>query len=386
MRITGLTLQTVSLPEVKPFKYRGGVLATKRVLLTLHTDEGLTGMGEVMPIPTDWGHPVEALYLILCESIAPALMGMNPFDVEAIWARVAQGVSIDQVPHSMLVERAGVDVALYDLMGKAAGVPLHALLGGRTGGERIPVAAVIGLDTPERMAEQAVSASHRGHTDFKVKVGVDPVEDVRRVAALREALGPGPTIRVDANGGWTPTQAVTVIRRMERYDLELVEQPVPGWDFDGLAFVRGKVEAPIMVDESLHSIHDALLLAGRGCCDFFNVKIQRLGGLTPSRKVLHIAEAAGIKCMLGGEIESGIGTATGVHFIASSRLFTVPGDLVGPGHFSDDILVDPFTIEGGSIALPTGPGLGVTLDADKVRRYAIQMRTVGDVAATVAPQ
>lgn len=384
MRISGVTLQTVAPPERRQFRYRGGVILPYRVLVSVHSDTGLVGTGEATPIPTDWGHGVESIYYTILAYIAPTIIGMDPFDFEGIWASVARGVSIDQVPHSMLVERAGVDAALYDLCGKAARVPVHALLGGRTA-ERLPVAAVIGLDTPSAMAHRAVETLALGYTDFKVKVGVDAETDVQRVAALRAALGATPTIRVDANGGWTPNEAIRVIRKMERYNLELVEQPVPGWDFDGLVRVRQSVDSPIMVDESLHSIHDALLLASRGCCDLFNIKIQRLGGITPSRKVIHIAEAAGIDCMLGGELETGVGTAAGLHLYASSFAFTIPADLVGPDHFSDDVIVNKFSVSDGSLSVPNGPGLGVDLDEAKLSQYAVPMRSLEEMARAVAP-
>lgn len=378
MHITNVSLRTVELPQRRVFRYRGGVIGAKRVIVQLDTDDGLTGIGEATPIPTDWARDVEAMHLTILQFIAPSLIGMDPFDLEGIWARVAGAVSIDQATTSMLPERAGVDAALYDLMGKAAGVPVSSLLGSSRG-KRLPTAAVIGLDTPDRMAEHALEAQHQGYFDFKVKVGVDSMIDVQRVATLRDALGPQAHIRVDVNGGWTPNEAVKLIRAMEKYDLELVEQPVPGWDVQGLAFVRSKVDTPIMVDESLHSTQDALVLAAHGACDLFNIKHQRLGGITPSRKIMHIAEAAGIRCMLGGELESGVGTAIGLHLMASSPLFTIPADLVGPAHFADDILTDPFIPDGGYLVVPGGPGLGVTLDKAKMRQYAVEMRSVAVV-------
>jgi len=385
MYITNVSLRTVALPQRRVFRYRGGVIGAKRVIVQIDADNGLTGIGEATPIPTDWGHDAEAMHLAILQFIAPSLMGMDPFDLEGIWARVAGAVSIDQATTSMLPERGGVDAALYDLMGKAASVPVSSLLGSSRG-KRLPTAAVIGLDTPDRMAEHALEAQRYGYFDFKVKVGVNPVIDLQRVATLRDALGPAAHIRVDVNGGWSPNEAVKLIRAMEKYDLELVEQPVPGWDVQGLAFVRSKVDTPIMVDESLHSTQDALVLVAQGACDLFNIKHQRLGGITPARKVLHIAEAAGIRCMLGGELESGVGTAIGLHLMASSALFTIPADLVGPNHFADDILTTPFIPDGGHLAVPDGPGLGVTLDEAKMQRYAVELRTVAMVEEELRTQ
>lgn len=370
MIITGVEITTVALPEHRVFRYRGGTIANKRVIVKLHTDSGLKGIGEATPIPTDWGHDYETIHLSIRRFIEPALLGMNPFHVEDIWQRLAGIVSIDQITQSLLIERAGVDVALYDLMGRAAGIPVHSLLGGAAFA-KIPVAAVISLETPEVMAEIALAAQNAGYFDFKIKVGTEPQLDIARVQHIREVLGPSVQIRVDANGGWTPTEAVKLIRAMERFDLELVEQPVAGWDISGLAFVRRKVDTPIMVDESLHSVQDALTLVQAEACDFFNIKVQRLGGLTPARKILHIAQAAGIRCMLGGELESGVGTAAGLHLMAASNLFTIPGDLIGPLHFSDDILTKPFSVETGYLTVPTGPGLGVELDAKKMAHYAV---------------
>lgn len=371
MQITRLELTTVDLPARQVFKWRGGTASTQKVIVQLHTDDGLVGLGEADPIPSDWGHDADTFHIAIHRFIEPALIGANPFDIEGIWARLAETLSFWHLSQSMLMERAGVDTALYDLMGKAAGIPVHRLLGGSFL-ERIPVAAVLTLAEPARMAAEAAEAQAQGYFEFKIKVGVDPDIDVQRVRAVRDALGRQARIRVDANGGWTANEAVKVIRAMERYDLALVEQPLPRWDIKGQAFLRRKVDTPLMADESLDSIQDALVLLEEEACDLFNIKYQRVGGLTYARKILTLAETSGIRCMVGGELESGVGTAIGAHLMASSPLFTIPADLIGPVHYQDDILANPFTITAGYLDLPTGPGLGVELDMAKLRRYTVQ--------------
>lgn len=371
MKITGLELHTVVLPARQVFKWRGGVASGEKLIVKLLTDDGRVGLGEAAPIPSDWGHDADVFHLTIRRVLEPVLVGSDPFDVEGILDRLAERLAYWHLSESLLMERAGVDAALYDLMGQAAGQPAHRLLGGGFLG-RVPVAAVLTLAEPDAMAAEAKAAQGLGYFDFKIKVGVDPVVDVERVRAVRDALGPGPQIRVDVNGGWTPAAAVKAIRAMERYDLELVEQPLPRWDLDGMAFVRQKVDTPLMADESLHSVQDALALVQRQACDLFNIKYQRVGGLTHARKILAIAEAAGIRCMVGGELETGVGTAIGAHLMASSRLFTIPADLIGPVHYTDDILAQPFTVQGGYLTLPEGPGYGVALDDARMRRFTTQ--------------
>ncbi len=371
MKITGLELHTVALPARQVFHWRGGTASSQKVILKLKTDDSLVGLGEADPIPSDWGHDADTMHIAIKRFIEPALIGMNPFDVEGIWHKLAETLAYWHLPTSMLMERAGVDAALYDLMGKASGQPVHRLLGGSFG-DRIPVAAVLTLDEPDKMAAEALRAQAQGYLEFKVKVGVDPVIDVERVKAIRGALGSAASIRVDANGGWSAHEAVKVIKAMVPYNLTLIEQPVPRFDIKGLTHIRRKVDTPIMVDESLDSVHDALVLLENEACDLFNIKYHRVGGLTHARKLLAFAESAGIRCMVGGELESGVGTAIGLHLMASSPLFTIPADLIGPVHYSDDILVNNFVIENGTLALPTGPGLGIELDEEKMRRYTVQ--------------
>ena len=371
MKITGLELHTVALPARQVFHWRGGTASSEKVIIKIKTDDGLVGLGEADPIPSDWGHDADTMHIAIKRFIAPALIGANPFNIEGIWSKLAETLAFWHLSTSMLTERAGVDAALYDLMGKASGQPVHHLLGG-TFCETIPVASVLTLAEPDQMAAEALKLKAQGYVEFKIKVGVDPDIDVQRVRAVRTALGSAVRIRVDANGGWTANSAVKVIKAMEAYDLMLVEQPVPRFDIKGLAHIRRKVDTPIMVDESLHSTHDALVLLEAEACDLFNIKYHRVGGLTHARKLLAFAEAAGLSCMVGGELESGVGTAIGLHLMASSPLFTIAADLIGPVHYSDDILVNNFVIQNGTLRLPTGPGLGVELDEEKMRRYTVQ--------------
>ncbi len=370
LKIVKMEVFTVALPEFTVFMFRGGPLTNKKVIVKLYTDEGIVGIGETTPVPSDWGHDADTMEIVLRRFIEPGVIGMDPYDVECIFDNIESKVGFKQIPQAMLFERAALDVALYDVMGKASGVPVNKLLGGSTK-QKVAVAAVLSLAKPEEMAKEGQKFAAEGFFDFKLKVGVDPAEDVARVKAVREALGDDVDIRVDANGGWTPNTAVKTIRAMERYSLQLVEQPVPRWDVKGMAYVRDHVETPIMADESLHSISDALLLVEKEACDIFNIKFQRVGGLYNAKKILSIAEAADIECMVGSELETGVGTAAGIHLMASSKLFTIPSDLIGPIHFKDDIVKQKFTVKNGYMEVPTEPGLGVELNEEKVRMYKV---------------
>ena len=370
MKITKAELITVGPPMAMVFASKTGPIGTRRVIVKLHTEEGLTGVGEIDLVPAEWGHNPSSVFAMFEEFIKPHIIGKDPFDIEAILQEIDVGVDFRQTPELMLFERSGLDAALYDLMGKYCRVPVHKLIGGRVQ-EKAAVAWVLTIDKPEAMAMVATEYVEKGYFDFKLKVGLGMEEDVARVKAVREAVGDKVGVRVDVNGWWTPNEAVRAIRRMERYNIELVEQPVPRWDLKGLAYIRRHVDTPIMVDESLHSIQDALRIIEHEAADVFNIKFQRVGGLFNSRKIVTMAESSDIICMMGGEIELGVGTATALHLIASSSKFVYPGDLVGMHYFKDDIVKERFLVKDGYLEVPTKPGLGVELDDEKMRKYRV---------------
>jgi L-alanine-DL-glutamate epimerase-like enolase superfamily enzyme len=196
---------------------------------------------------------------------------------------------------------------------------------------------------------------------IKVKVGLDGAEDFRRVQAVRQAVGPDISIRLDANQGWKPKEAVRLIRRMEDagLDIELVEQPVAAWDFEGLKQVTDHVDTDVMADESAFSLRDVFRLLSMRACDLINVKLMKAGGLGPAAKIAALAESAGVGCMMGCMLESKVGI-TAAAALSAGRTVFVKNDLDAADLMASDPVEGGISYEANELVLPERPGLGIT--------------------------
>lgn len=366
MEITKVEAFPVYIPVQIAFSTSLGATPPKRkhVVVVVQTDEGITGIGEAAPSPTYHEESQESILHSIREYYGPALVGEDPFNLENILEKAHR--TLVGNPYAL----AAIDFALHDIMGKKTGLPACKLLGGRYR-ERIPVVWVISLSTKlEDMAKEAVEAVQKGFKTLKIKVGVDPKQDLKRVATVREAVGEAAEIRVDANQGWTPDQAIKTIKKLERYDLQLVEQPVPGWDLEGMARITKAIDTPIMADESMFSPQTALRIIRMEAADILNIKIMKPGGLYNSKKVAMIAEAADIPCLVGSMLEMGIGTAAGAHFAAANRIVKYPCEMIGPAYFGADVIREDMKPKKGYVDVPKKPGLGVELDYDMLRKLS----------------
>ncbi|HYF76343.1 MAG TPA: enolase C-terminal domain-like protein, partial [Symbiobacteriaceae bacterium] len=251
-----------------------------------------------------------------------------------------------------------------DIMGKKLNVPAYQLLGGKVR-DRIPLAWVVGIGSIDEMVEEAVSYVKKyGFETVKLKIGREPAKDLDVVREVRSALGPTVKIRVDANQGYDVSTAIKTLRKMEQYDLELVEQPVAKWNILGMAEVAAALDTPIEADESMFGYHDAMTLIKLKACDIINIKIMKPCGLYGSKKVAAVAEAAGLTCLIGSMVEFGPGTAAGLHFAAAHRVVAHACEQVGGFLFAGDVVEENFglsAVEGGSLKVPEGPGLGITM-------------------------
>jgi len=265
-------------------------------------------------------------------------------------------------------------MALWDILGQAAGLPLYRLWGGPVR-EFVPTKfSVSGLE-PGKAADLAAWAVSQGFHTMKVKVGIDPEGDVTRVRAVREAIGPKVRLGVDANGGWSPRVAIQTIRRMGEFDIYFAEQPVPPLDVSWMADVRKNVAVPIMADESVNTVQDAMSVARAEAADVLSVYVGKGGSLSMARKVAAVAEAAGLVCTVGSNLEMGIASAAMIHLAMTTRAIHAdefPCDILGPFFYEDDILAEPLPIQAGRAAPSARPGLGVELDAAKVERYRVR--------------
>jgi muconate cycloisomerase len=296
--------------------------------------------------------------------LAPQLIGEDPFDVERIWAKM------DFVAPTYPMSKAPLDMALYDIMGKTLGVPVHKLLGGSTV-EKFPLVGLIGIGSEEEVVSEALRFVEEGYTGIRLKIG--PGQDAGNVEAIREAVGDDVTIRVDGNQGYSVAEAVKAIRAMEPFGIELVEQPTPWWDFRGIADVAAAVDTPIMPHESIFQISDVKNLFDLGALGVLGLKTYRPGGgLTSARKLLDAARLMGVPCMLHDDVEMGVSLAAASQFIAA-RIgdLKFKAELSGyPEWIADYVEKTPLKMEGGYAHVPEGVGLGVELDPDKIEKYS----------------
>jgi L-alanine-DL-glutamate epimerase-like enolase superfamily enzyme len=350
------------LPEVGTVVTAGmSSTGARHHVVRVHTDEGLVGLGEGIPRPTVTGETLGSIAVAIDELLAPAILGLEPTAVEAIWGRWERVVGNESA-------KASIDMALYDLIGQQAGLPLYKLLGGRDG--RVPVSFPIAMGTPAEMARQAVQALEKGFKGLKIKVGKDVRQDIRIFAEVRRAIGDDVLFYVDANQGYTPAQAMEAIRAFEQHGIDFVEEPIAVWDLQGRARLARSIRTPLLLDESVNSPSDVLREIDLGTAGALSLRPPR-HGVTLARKMAAIAEAANIPCLIGSHRELGIGTAIGAHVGAALRCVTYPAELGVHVLLEDGLLEEPIRIEDGYLHLPDRPGLGVQLDEHKLARYRL---------------
>lgn len=291
MKITNIHIDRVKVPLTEPFRISLGVIThAESAVVRIETDEGLTGYGEGAPGVFVSGENLPGTVASI-ELMARDLIGVDPTDLEKVyWI-------MDKATAHAHCAKTAIDIACHDLWGKRAGLPVYKLLGGLSNTMETDV--TIPINPPEYMAKKAAERVAQGFDVLKVKMGVDETSDLARMKAIREAAGPNVKIRVDANQAWSPKEALNMIAKLDEYGLELVEQPVPADDLEGLAQVTRASRVPIMSDESCFTAKDALKLIRGRCVDIVNIKLMKCGGLREAQKINAICEAAGVTCMLG---------------------------------------------------------------------------------------
>ena len=371
MKITHIETIPVQVPINPQRAIRGGRgyhITSPFLLLKIHTDADLTGLGEVSCTPMWSGEDQTTAAHFIKNFLAPLLVGEDPTEVERLTIKLRTGVAGNPFT------KAGLEMALWDILGKSVGLPLYRLLGGPVR-DFVPTKfSVSGLE-PDKAADIAAWAVEQGFRTMKVKVGVEPEQDVARVRAVREAIGPEVRLGVDANGGWSPRVAIQTIRRLTDFNIYFAEQPVPALDVAWLADVRRHVEVPVMADESVYTLQDAMAVVRAGAADILSTYVHKGGGVGPARKIAAVAEAAGLACTIGSNLELGVASAAMIHLgIATPGISAeeFPCDILGPFFYEDMLLAEPLPITGGQARPFERPGLGVELDEDKVAHFRVQ--------------
>jgi muconate cycloisomerase len=352
------------------------------VIIKLHTDEGLIGLGEA-PVLKDWGgdhgkyfgETPQTTTHVINDILAPALAGQDPCRFEALHGLMDKAVK--GYPYC----KAAIDAALYDVVGKKFALPAYQLLGGLVR-ERVPIAHSLGLMEIDKAVDEAMQAKAEGVKTIKLKGGVEQTRDIELVRRIREAIGPELNICVDANQGYpTAKAAVKITKAMEEYKLLYMEQPVEG--IDQMAEVTRRVDTPIMADESAWTPQDVIEIVQKKAADMVSIYTTKPGGIFKAKQVAAVAEAAGLKCNVNGSVETGVGNAANLHLAASTGIVSygcvVPvstpkgkgkGGIAGI-YYQDDIIAEPFEYANGDVIVSSKPGLGVELDEDKLKHYRV---------------
>jgi muconate cycloisomerase len=381
--ITGVETLRVALPTRRVHKWTGLTEPIGRPLLVrLTDDDGNVGWGEA-PSVKDWGGEFGRYFgetpsidaLVINDYLAKVVVGLEVGNLGELHRRM------DRMIKGYPYAKAAIDIAAWDIAGRASGLAVTTLLGGRVR-DRIPVTHSIGLLSQEEAADEAAIVAEEGIRAIKVKVGVDPERDIAVVRAVRRAAGEDVEICIDANEGWrTPGEAIRVVGALADVRLKYVEQPVMG--IERLAEVARAIDVPVMADESAWNAHDVLQIVERRAAQIVSIYTTKPGGLHRALEVAAVCRAAGIVCNVNGSIESGVGNLANVALAAVaepaelgcvipvSRPAEAASGRIGGIYYTDDLIREPMQFEDGCIVVPDGPGFGIAVDEAKIDHYRL---------------
>ena len=354
MKITEVRLGKISVPLRVPFKTAlRTVSSVEDVIVEIHTDTGAVGYGEAPPTGAVTGDTTGAILGALKDHIIKTLVGRDVDDFEDVMK------ALNSCVLKNTSAKAAADMALWDLYGQLYKIPVYKMLGGSR--NKIITDITISVNDPEEMARDAVDAIARGYETLKIKVGANPELDVARLVAIRNAIGSKPCIRIDANQGWTPKQAVRLLNQMQDkgLDIEFVEQPVKAHDFEGLKYVTERSYVPVLADESVFSPEDAMTIMQMGAADLINIKLMKCGGLYPAAKINAIAEANGVTCMVGCMLETKLAITAGLSLVAAKKNVT-EADCDSFLYYKENPVEGGFIQDKDTFTLLDEPGFGIT--------------------------
>ncbi|MFD1018142.1 mandelate racemase/muconate lactonizing enzyme family protein [Thalassobacillus hwangdonensis] len=354
MKIVSIDTYYGAVPLHTPFKTAlRTVTVAETVIVKVTCDNGIIGWGEAPPTHVITGDSLASIESAITNVFKPLLTGESITERDRLFALINKAIV------GNTSAKAAIDMALHDCAAQQAGLPLHVFLGGYR--DEIETDYTVSVNTPEEMAADAKAYINNGFNVLKVKVGKDQIStDIERIKAIREKVGDSCLIRLDANQGWRPKEAVSAIRKMEDLglDIELVEQPVLAHDLKGLKYVTENVDTPIMADESVFSIYDAREVLETASADLINIKLMKAGGIHQAMKIANLAESFGVECMVGSMIETKLGITAAAHFAASQKNVT-RYDFDAPLMLADDIVSGGIIYNERKITFNSGSGLGV---------------------------
>lgn len=355
MKIVSIDTYKVAVPLIKPFKTAlRTVEVADSIIVKMTCDNGIIGWGEAPPTHVITGDSLASIEAVIQQVMKPFLQGKSILNYEAIFHEL-QTILVGNTS-----AKAAVDMAIYDCLAQQCGLPLYQFLGGDK--QEIETDFTVSVNGPDEMGEDAVRYIGQGFDVLKVKVGKDnPNTDIERISEIRKRVGNDLKIRLDANQGWKPKDAIRVIRKMEDMNLniELVEQPVKAHDVEGLKQVTDAVETLIMADESVFSPKQAFEVVKTRSADLINIKLMKAGGIYQAAIINQLAEISGMECMVGSMIETKLGISAAAHFAASKRNIT-RFDFDAPLMLAKDIVEGGISYNGRKITFSNQAGLGVS--------------------------
>lgn len=363
--VTKVDTILVDLPTIRPHKLSVATMDGQTLMIVrIHCSDGIFGLGEGTTIGglAYGGESPESMKLAIDTYFAPLLIGQDATRVQLLMARIGKMVKENRFAKS------AVETALLDAHGKRVGLPVSELLGGRRR-DRLAVAWTLASgDTARDIAEAEEMLDRRRHKIFKLKIGAKPIEeDIRHVARIKAALGDRAAVRVDVNMAWSETQAAYGMAALADAGCELVEQPVAS--ASALSRLVRRFPTALMADESLMGPETAFDIARHHGADVFAIKLEQSGGAFNALRVAAIADAAGIGLYGGTMLEGAIGTIISAHAFSTFAQLQWGTELFGPLLLTEEILTEPLDYSDFELAIPSGPGLGLTLDEDRLARF-----------------
>lgn len=364
MKIARIDIHPLQIPLKGVFRNAHDTKTRQEsIVVCVRTDEGITGLGNVDPDP---GHSEESFgeTLKAVRTLAPVLSGCDPLNLSAALDLM------DRCLPRHLDAKAALEMALFDLKGRALEQPVHSLLGGRLRDE-VRLNGWIGLLDPDAAAAEAVGWRDVGFGSVKIKLGSGVEPDRDRVAAVRDAVGSGLSLRVDANEAYGVDDAVRLGKALAPLDVTLLEQPVSRADYDGLARVRRGIDLPVMADEAIVGPETLVEVIRKEAADIVKVKVMKQGGITRTVRMIHMAEAAGIRCVIGHGFGLTINTLAEIHVAASCANVMDGCESVGPLKMAGDVVEQALDLRAGRLAVPEVAGLGAELAEPDLARWAM---------------
>jgi len=375
-RIRWVEVFAVAVPFARQFVLGSGAVgspdkapdqAAAVIFVKLTTEDGAVGWGEQRALPSWSYETAETIAVVIKRHLAPILLGLTPFDVELFHSRAAKRLS-PSVSNGFPFARAAVDLAMHDAAGKLAGVPVHALLGGKLHDE-IPLCSAIGVGAPDAVREHAEQSSD--YSAYKVKIGGELDSDAVAIETVAEVAG-GKPLWLDANQSYRPSALKQLLDRTRHVrTVHCVEQPVPSTDTLAMHRLRGLIDLPIAIDEGSFTAQDLARTIQLEAADLVVVKICKSGGLRNALKTAQVALSGGLEVLASGLTDCGIGFAAALHLFSQLEL-ALPAELNGPELLSD-LYVEGLTITKAVATVPTAPGLGVQVDEERIRAESINL-------------